>query len=889
MKSRGKWIEGVRDQTPLVEAARTVIDARVGSVIRLLGSAPRRGDAEDAHQLRVSCRRAAAAIAAFESWVDADAARRARRRLRRIRRATGEARDCDVHADILRAEASFAEPEQRPVIEYVLARIAAERADAQGAIRRASRRHRKPLRRLLRRLRRSTGKRDDSDAATLADAARRTLRRRLDRLRAAADADLGDSDNLHALRLRTKGLRYALEVFAPCFAPELREIVYPRLAELQDILGGVNDIHRVVERLERLAREHDGPGGDTLDALSALARRYKAVRDRRHREAIDRIASAGAMDFIAALDAMLVDANDRHAPPPLPEVAAPTASRAPAPNGQPLPRPAETASGPRRLAAIDVGTNSIRLLVAEAHPDGSYRVLDDEKEVTRLGRGLGETGLMSAAAIERSVHAVERMKRIAMGYGVHALRVVGTSACREAANRDDLVRLLRDRAGVELQVISALDEARLAYLSAAHAFDLGNVTAAVVDIGGGSTEIVLSAGGVTEQIASLPLGAVRLTEQFGGPERCAAERFRAMRRHIRRTLAETLRRPAPSPQLVIGTGGTFSTLANILSHRDHGPLGPSLWDRGVPGHEAKRADLRHVLDRLRRMPVRDRERVPGLPAERADIIVAGLAIAERVLRHLGANVVRVHDRGIRDGLVLQMAAEAFPAARTPTDDRGMRAVRRFAEQCRYEASHCEHVTRLALSIHDQLARLEPPDEPRRLEERRLLEAAGVLHDAGYLVNYSRHHKHSYHLIVHADLPGFSRREVEIIANVARYHRQAEPRRRHPNFATLDRADRALVRRLAAILRIADGLDRTHTQNTRGVTLAVDRDAARFCIAADQDPATDLWGAGRKGALFRRVFGLEPVFEWSGPAADEAGGRADQPDARRAEPAPLVGA
>lgn len=878
MKSRGKWIEGLTGRTPIVDAARLVLTARLGTVARLLTCAGERADPEYAHQLRVSTRRASAALAAFRDCLDPDAVEQAHRRLRRIRRAAGAARECDVHAGVFDALAERAHEAQRAVIDLLRERVACERDKAARDIVKAAR---KTPRRKLRALRDdligsargpagNPGDAGRPDPGTLAEAAAPVIASLTERLRTAAEEDLGVPEHLHTLRLRAKGLRYALEIFAPCFGPGLRETTLPRLAALQDLLGGVNDLHQVVRRLDGALADLDPDADAPLrEGVAALQRRCEAVRDERHRESVEKIGATGALDFIASFRALLDPASEPWEAPPAPAGGNGLVARAPGANGASATHAAPAAApvtGSRRLGAIDVGTNSIRLLVAEAHADGSYRVLDDEKEITRLGRGLGETGMMSDDAMEHTLRAVERMKRIAMGHGVRALRCIGTSACREAGNRDAFAGMFRARTGLTLEVITPADEARLAYLSAAHSFDLRGLAAAVVDIGGGSTEIVLSAGGVTEQVYSLPLGAVRLTEQFGGPDRCAGERFKKLRRHIKRVLAEGVGRPPLAPQLVIGAGGTFTTLANILIHRERGIAGPSLWDRGVPGHEAHRSDVRHVLDRLRRLPVRDRARVPGLPEERADIIVAGLAIVERVLKHLGVNVVRVHDRGVRDGLVLRMAEELFGSSASggagPPGSSAMRAVRRFAESCRYEDAHSEHVTRLALSIHAQLAEHEGWDETRRADERRLLEAAGVLHDVGYLVNYSRHHKHSYHLIVHSDVAGFSQREIGVIANVARYHRQAEPRRRHPNFAALDKADRELVRRLAAILRVADGLDRTHTQNTRSVKLDVDGFTVRFIVSAGEDPATDLWGAAKKSGLFHAVFGLEPRFEWA---------------------------
>ena len=354
-----------------------------------------------------------------------------------------------------------------------------------------------------------------------------------------------------------------------------------------------------------------------------------------------------------------------------------------------------------------MGTNSIRLIVAEAQPDGSYRILDDEKEITRLGKGLNDTGKLAPETIEHSVVTIERMKSIAEGYGAAEIQVVGTSAAREAKNGSVLEKQVRERAGLDLKIISGEEEAMLAYRSAANAFDLAGVSGAVVDIGGGSTEIVLSAavgpgpesrraglgGGVIERVYTIPIGAVRLTDRFGGPERCSGRRFDEMREYIKRTLADHIGRPPIAPQLVIGTGGTLTTLAAMVLQKELGAGGGGLFSGGVQGLEVGRADLRHLLEYLRKLPVKERPRVPGLSADRADIIVAGLAIVDCVLKRFGANRVRVHEGGIRDGILLSMVGTGLEDAKGGGGGASgaakrdpMKAVRRFARSCAYEAA-----------------------------------------------------------------------------------------------------------------------------------------------------------------------------------------------------------
>jgi len=519
-----------------------------------------------------------------------------------------------------------------------------------------------------------------------------------------------------------------------------------------------------------------------------------------------------------------------------------------------------------RLAALDVGSNSIRLIVTEARSDGAYRLLDDEKEVGRLGRGLAKSNRLANKAMESAALAIARMKEIARGYGVQQLRAVATAAVREADNRDEFLRLVRQQAGIELEVISAEEEARLAHLSVMHAFDLRGIAAAVVDIGGGSTEIVLSSGGVVEQVYTLPLGAVRLTEMFEGVEDGAEQPFEELNEHLRSVIKSLVGKPPFRPQLAVGTGGTFTTLAAVALHRAGSA---SEDDEGgtVRGYELQRSAVHHLLNWLRSMSPKARSRLPGMPTERAEIIVAGVAIIDAVMQRLKVNTLRVHDRGIRDGLILSMIREIYPQA-GPVIGRPlerMQAVRQFARRCNYEQAHSDHVARLAVQAFDQIAGQLGPEAVggKSGAARELLEAAGVLHDVGYYINYAKHHKHSYHLIVHSDLTGFTHREIEIVANVARYHRRGGPKNKHANFAKLAPGDQNLVMRLSAILRIVDGLDRAHAQNVRYVRVELKKNTAWFIVDAEHEPTVDIWGAARKSALFLKAFGLEPRFDWTG--------------------------
>ncbi len=525
----------------------------------------------------------------------------------------------------------------------------------------------------------------------------------------------------------------------------------------------------------------------------------------------------------------------------------------------PSPRkPATVQASLPRLAAIDIGTNSIRLVVAEVQADASYRVLDEDREMTRLGRGLYRDGRLGDAPMEQSLQALGRMRAIADGFGVTELRAIATSAVREAANGRDFVREAWRRYRVRIEVVLAEEEARLAFRSVTRHYDLDDRLTAIVDIGGGSTEVILAAGGLVEHVVSLPLGAVRLAERYCKSDPLKPKHWKALRRAIDQSIKDAIGKPPFAAEVMIGSGGTFTNLAEMAQAEREGKATHA---RDYP---VSRAELTRLLQRLRETPLEARRQIPGLNPQRADIMVAGAAVVARLTRVLGTQRVLANDRGVRDGVLLAMIDDltgGAPTSRGQPQDR-LESARRFARKCRSNERHCEHVARVAAGIFDALrdAYALPPAGGD------LLRAAALLHDIGYLINHERHHKHAYHLIMHGDLRGFSAREIELIANVARYHRRAFPKKSHPNFARLDRGERRLVRRLAGILRVADGLDRTHGQVVTGVRCRSGEGWLRMRVNAARDPGIELEDAKRKAALFERAFKGALTLAWSGPKA-----------------------
>ncbi|MCA9229483.1 MAG: Ppx/GppA family phosphatase [Planctomycetales bacterium] len=511
-----------------------------------------------------------------------------------------------------------------------------------------------------------------------------------------------------------------------------------------------------------------------------------------------------------------------------------------------------------RLAAIDIGSNSIRLVVAEAESGGRYRILDEERESTRLGRSLATTGTIDEESIESSLAALRRFQAIIAGLGVESYRAIATCAVREANNGKEFCSRVKQLLDMDVEVISSQKEAHLAFHSVRRRFDLKGKNTLLADIGGGSTEIVLASDELIEAIYATSLGAVRLGEKFGGGQSLAGDDFDRMQKWIDRRLKKATEKPAVPLHLLIGSGGTFTTLAGIVMASKGQSRLP------VAGCQVARAELRHLIDRLRKMSLKQRRDVAGLNPDRADIIVPGLAIIDRIMRHFHVNLLQVHSYGVRDGLLLSMIEQIQGGVKTELVDVTAQ-IERFATACNVEIEHSRQVARLCAELFEGIYKLYELDP----EDGRLLDAAARLQDVGYLINYEKHHKHSYHLILHSQIEGFLPEELEIIANVARYHRGTEPKKKHENLRRLSDTNCQRVLVLAAILRLAGGLDRSHNQTVRSVEVRGAKKQVELVVSADEYPEVDLWAARRRAGLFEKVFDAEVTIRWEGAASAKA--------------------
>lgn len=499
-----------------------------------------------------------------------------------------------------------------------------------------------------------------------------------------------------------------------------------------------------------------------------------------------------------------------------------------------------------RLAAIDIGTNSIRCIVVEVDPQGNFRVLDDEKAMVRLGEGLSETGFISEEAKNRAIEALQRMTKISVGLGAEISAVVATSAVRKALNRNQFLRSVKEMTGLEIDVISGSEEADLASLSVHHNFSMDQQRYAMADIGGGSVEIVIATGRHAETVSSLDLGAVFLTEKFLHSDPLDPSELKKLRKYIRKALKKAGVGEGLPVSCLIGSGGTMTNIGSMVMAMRGEQY------ESVHRYEVLHSEIIHLVAMLSRKSHKERLQIPGLNPERADIILAGMILTDELMRRSRTNQLRINAQGIREGLILQSMQKRCLIAE-PDQPRDWRnSILEFARSCRFDEAHSLQVNRLAQSIFAALA----PMNQFTQRHAELLEAGALLHDIGYFISYDRHHKHSYHLIRHANLFGFTPREREMIANLARYHRKAKPKKAHDNFSTLAPEDQQLVRQLGGILRLADGLDRRRNGQVSDIVCRLRNHSFELTLFGSGDLSVELYGAESKGDLFESAFGYK---------------------------------
>ena len=495
-----------------------------------------------------------------------------------------------------------------------------------------------------------------------------------------------------------------------------------------------------------------------------------------------------------------------------------------------------------RLAAIDIGSNSIHMIVVATESQGGYRVLGREREMVRLGKtGLGE-GVLSEAAMRDGLEALMKMTTLARLKGAERVVAVATSAVREAANGHDFLARVKAQTGMDVQLLTGVEEGRLIYRAVREAVELGEGTAVIVDVGGGSTEWITTSAGQAEEVVSLPLGSLRCATALKGDPPSAASLDR-LRRQLQKKLRETV--PKGKVDRLVATSGTAVCCADLLDSF----AGRTLREVSSGLREVRLKDLAALVERLRALTRQEIADLPPVGGPRSDSLLAGALLLQELATHAGVDRFQVSDRALREGLVLAALGQPLPAAREPEDLR-RRQVLQLAERTENVYRHSLQSARLALRLFDVTAKLHGLGA----REREWLEHAALLHDIGYSIQYRNHHKHTYYLITNADLDAFDQREIEIIAHVARYHRGPEPRPdRQPTLAALKPWQQRTVRKLAALLRLADALDRTHASRVDEIYGALRKGRVTLEVLSRYDVELELEAARQRGRFFAKVF------------------------------------
>ncbi|WP_019177982.1 Ppx/GppA phosphatase family protein [Methanomassiliicoccus luminyensis] len=498
------------------------------------------------------------------------------------------------------------------------------------------------------------------------------------------------------------------------------------------------------------------------------------------------------------------------------------------------------------VSFLDIGTNSVRMLVVRLNPNFSYTVLSQQKEVVRLGENEFIDHTLRRDAMDRTVHVCRKFAELSRTYGADEIIAVATSAAREAKNQAVLVERLHDEAGIDMGIISGVEEARLVYLGVSSAVELTDRTALFVDLGGGSTELAIGTQENYSYLDSLKLGAIRITGMYveegdrEGPVDDSV--YNKMRKHVRGLLVHSAHSISLSKvDMAIGSSGTVMNLADIASRTCGGKV-----------NSLKLAHLKKVSAMLRSLPLAERRKVPGLNPERADIIVGGAAILETIMEELKIDELVVSDRGVRDGLLVDYLSkiEGYPHA-------GRMSVRetsvlQLGRSCNIDEPHAETVVRLALALFDSAkqAGLHSLGD----KEREVLKYAAYLHDVGDFISFTNHQAHSYYIVRNADLLGFDEREIAIMANLTRYHRKKVPKKKDPEMEGLDLRAQQVIITLSAFLRLAEELDRSHTGLMRSVALKKEgKDTVLLEGAAAGDASLEIWGVESDAKAFKRAF------------------------------------
>src|SRR5579863_2143650 len=508
---------------------------------------------------------------------------------------------------------------------------------------------------------------------------------------------------------------------------------------------------------------------------------------------------------------------------------------------------------PVHIAAIDAGSNAVRLSIVRAFSALDIEPLVNERFPLRLGEGVFLRHRFSEEILKKAVKAFRHLHELMEEYGVTKYRAVATSASREARNSSTLVRRVKQATGLRLEVITSKEESRLGREAAVAALGPETPPNCVVDLGGGSLEINILRDHSILQSAQLPVGTVRLMTTLSVPGAIRPAQAEQVRRYVRALLESRIpTRPNLFDQLAVALAGNAETLSNVA---------PGPRREGLPTLDVSL--LRERLPDILERDIRERMKSYGVRRDRADVMGVAAIIFVVLGRYLNIRQFLIPTVGIREGILQEIAHEAFsrkePHRYNAEARQMLLGTRSFARRLEYDHQHAEHVRELCLMLFDQLQPVHHLPPQARVQ----LEAGALLHDIGHRVSHRGHHKHGEYLALNGDIPALAGRDRNIVAAVVRYHnRKSTPDNDHPAYSALNNTDKRIVRRLAAILRIAEGLDHSHRERIQNLKSSFQRGAVTLQLRARGDAAEDIRDAERSSDLFEKEFHTHLYFRTS---------------------------
>jgi exopolyphosphatase / guanosine-5'-triphosphate,3'-diphosphate pyrophosphatase len=501
-----------------------------------------------------------------------------------------------------------------------------------------------------------------------------------------------------------------------------------------------------------------------------------------------------------------------------------------------------------RLAAIDIGSNAMRMVVAELGTGYVLKPLKSLRSPVRLGQDVFRDGHISAGTLKKAVRALQTFREWMQKLAVTQSLAVGTAATREAQNQRQFLDLVRRDAGIELQVLPGEEEARMVYLAVHRRLPLGDRSVLVIDIGGGSVELIFGRSGQVQALESLKMGTVRMLTRLSNEEDVAPQDFlRRAREYVDATrgwvdycLQEH------GVELLVGTGGNAEEL---------GRLGQKVF--GKPSNDQLTAgELDQLMSLLESLSVEERKKKLGLRSDRADVIVPAALVLQTLMRQTGAQVLLIPHVGLKDGLLEELRFQALGQRPDGLDrEQVMSSVVQLGRKYDFDEPHARKVADLSLQLFDQLQQLHKLGPQHRM----LLEAAALLHDIGKFISFSAHHKHSQYLIAATPMVGLSHAHRKVVAAVARYHRKSPPNLQHEFYRELALEDRQVVARLSALLRLAEALDAEHGGMVEQLSVQTVRNKVLLTIQGRGDLLLERWSAAHKTELFDKALGAKLVL------------------------------